>query len=240
METWDGDFKAFTGSLPQLNTAFYRTEDGLLVPSPKVVCIDEGTTGGIRIAGAGILLGAKETIEMLRELEIQTVHSHDGCGAAALAAKEAGKYLDEPDRYGQEFAAEVAEALGAKHHHIRRDQLRRPQTMHDATVVYYSGVKAFNPARHKDLPKGFTIIRAIHNHGPSKKTAADEVAVACQIAFGAHGFGDRFTPDNPLIIVPIGNPHRDELSVERLKEELEPVVEQYGDRVLVSGFTSPF
>jgi hypothetical protein len=108
METWDGDFKAFTGSLPQLNTAFYRTEDGLLVPSPKVVCIDEGTTGGIRIAGAGILLGAKETIEMLRELEIQTVHSHDGCGAAALAAKEAGKYLDEPDRYGQEFAAELS------------------------------------------------------------------------------------------------------------------------------------
>jgi hypothetical protein len=84
------------------------------------------------------------------------------------------------------------------------------------------------------------VMRAIHNHGPSKKTAADEVAVACQIAFGAHGFGDRFTPDNPLIIVPIGNPHRDELSVERLKEELEPVVEQYGDRVLVSGFTSPF
>src|SRR3989338_5589297 len=234
INTFDGDFAAFVTTLPDLHEAFYRTSDGVVVPEPAVKCIDEGTDGGVRVAGVGVLMSLDKIVAALEGLQIEVVHSHDGCGAAALAATQTGTHVDDPDKLGQEFAAKVAKRLGARHHHIRREQLRRPQNMHVATVVYYSGVKAFNPALSDKLPNGFTITRALHAFPPPAQKEAD---IACQIAFGAHGFDERFTSAHPLIIVPIGNPHRPELSVEALTAELQPVLNTYGDRVMIAGFT---
>lgn len=237
-EDYDGDFAGYAASLLGLHDAFYRNSDGQLVLLDHgVKCIDEGTPGGVRIAGAGILEGIDQTVTMLETLDLDVIHCHDDCGAARLYAQLHNIVDVHPDELAKQFTIEIARRLGIQHHHIRKEQLRRPP-IHVATVVYYSGVKAFDPAQLPDaLPQGFVITRALHHSPQSAQTEAD---VACQIAFGSHGFGNRFDGKNPLIIVPVGNPHRPRLSLEALSAELQPVVSTYEDRVRISGFESPF
>lgn len=235
---YGSDFAALAGSLTQLHRAFYRDEKGKLrLKDRGVKCIDEGTPGGVHIAGCGILYGIDQTVAMLSSIEPDTVHSHDDCGGARKYAADHGIDADNTDILGQEFAAAVADRIGAKHHHIRREQLRRPPSRHTATVVYYSGVKAFAPDELPELPKGFTITRALHL---SPISARDEVAFTCQIAFGPHGFGERFTAEDPFIVVPVGNPHNSPLGVAALTAELQSLTKLYGRRLQISPFQSPF
>jgi len=172
-------------------------------------CIDEGTPGGIHIAGSGILLSQEKAIEYLNNAKASGITSHEGCGAAALAGKDA-----------IEWAKELSKKSGIPYvGHITAQEMNRPSEMHDARVVYYDGVGDFDYNSVNDLPKGFIISRKYIE----KDYALDELGVSVDIAQGGHGFGDLFTEENPFHIIVIGKSN----DIDGIKKE---VIEKISDR----------
>lgn len=91
------------------------------------------------------------------------------------------------------------------------------QQIHNERIVYFTkNVFPFNPDRSGGiLPKGFVF------HGETSDDASYRIAnaqVSLGIAFGSHGFGNRFTPESPFLLVVIG---RDQQSLEEATVELE-------------------
>jgi len=191
-------------------------------------CIDEGVQdaheNGIHEAGSGILyerdryrsrgdrMRAYANNLLATRAEITKVTSHAGCGAAALAAKEAG--YEDADGFGKDWSAELSNLLRVTHEHIESKSMDRPAHFHDAVAILYSpgGTPDY---RKTGMPKAMNISRwAIQDNGH----AQGELALATQILRGAHGFGERFTKENPLtIIVPQMESARD-LSIMAEKE----------------------
>ncbi|MDO8493259.1 MAG: hypothetical protein Q7S19_01805 [bacterium] len=209
----------------------------------SVRCIDEGTPGGIHIAGSGILLDTKDNeaklvrvIEELRGAGVDGVYSHEGCGAAALYAE---KVMDNPagaKDYAIKWAEELASELGVPYRgHI--EKLSRPKEFHNARIAYFDGSGKFDPFRIKDIPDGFIVSR----YYLDRDYAKEELAIALSIAFGHHGLEDRFTKDDPFIIAPIEKftTKRQGISMAELESDAREVAEKYGDRVIVHGFKEP-
>lgn len=228
--------KYFEG-LPNLGKAF-ELEDR------SVRCIDEGTPGGIHLAGSGILLSTDEKraeleriLEELRGAGADGVYSHAGCGAAKLYA-ETVKGDHDPNNaegYAIEWAQALAKLLQAPYKgHIT--DLKRPD-FHNARIVYYDGSGRFDPFRMREIPDGFIISR----YYLDQRYAMEELRIALSIAFGHHGFGDKFTEDSPLIVAPIEKfvTKRRNISLPELEEEARQVASQFGGRVVVEGFKEP-
>lgn len=229
----------YLGDLPELAEAF-KLEDH------SVRCIDEGTPGGIHIAGSGILLSTKErksqlemALEELRGAGADGVYSHEGCGAAKLYWEGLSDDEKSKKSYGEhaiDWAKKLAEILDAPYKgHITK--LARPKEFHNAGIVYYDGSGKFDPFRIKEIPDGFIISRYFLDSG----YAQDELKVALSIAMGDHGFGDKFTKENPLIVAPIEKfqTQRSGISISDLEREVKNATEQYGDRVVIQGFREP-
>jgi predicted ATP-dependent Lon-type protease len=89
----------------------------------------------------------------------------------------------------------------------------------------------------KDIPDGFIISRYYLDPAYAK----EELAVALSIAMGHHGFGEKFTKENPFIIAPIEKfkTKRSGISMEELQADAMEVARQYGDRVIIRGFREP-
>ncbi len=201
-----------------------------------VRCIDEGTPGGIHLAGSGILLKEEEAMGALERAEAGGIFSHEGCGAAKLFARR--NNLDEAraDEYGREWAEKLARSFGVPYKgHIALHELERPADMHIARVVYYDGTGTLGNPERAGLPKGFVISRRYTD----ARYAAEEAAVAVSIALGEHGFGERITADTPLVIIPVADAHNPDFSLPRLKEEIRNIEEGRGKRVVVDGFVAP-
>ena len=71
------------------------------------------------------------------------------------------------------------------------------------------------------------------------KQTAVETAVSINIALGDHGFGKRITPEQPHVLVAVGNPNNPELSTDALLKELQPIAAQYNGKVKIYGLTAP-
>lgn len=88
------------------------------------------------------------------------------------------------------------EGYEIKHEHISINEME-PKDYHDARAIYLNNIgNEFNPAKIKKLPRGFVIEKFINIEDNAKK----ELKLAIGIAFGDHGFGEKFTEDKPLII----------------------------------------
>lgn len=208
-------------SVPDLKQAFNPKDRSLR-------CIDEGTPGGLRCAGSGILMDESTAIEEFRRAEVDGVYSHEECGAAGIYAKQRGLDPSKSDEYGIEFAKQLARKLNVPYKgHIGIAEMARPSGLHTARVSYYDSTGRFDPARLKELPNGFVIDR---RHHPAEY-ALQEMKVSINIALSPHGFGEKFTAEAPFILMAIGGAE--------LKKELEPLAAEFGDRVKIDGFTPP-
>lgn len=232
----DGADKYFKQEFPDLKHSF-------LSKLECVVCMDEGTAhkdyGGeskFCMAGSGILFPAnseeeriQKVAKMFIDLGISEVTSHGGCGAAGLAYKRdfpdaKSTTPEQIEEYAKNWARKVAEEMGRLGHeenfgHIATEEMERPAEFHVARVVYYDCIGGFNPNKEIGLPMGFVIER---KHEPAEY-AQEELKVAADIAFGHHGFGDRFSKDLPFVIIVLAA-SQDE--VQNIKKQIEETLKE--------------
>jgi len=193
-----------------------------------LVCVDEGITAGIHVAGSGILLSPEQRETIVREAKIEIFTTHDNCGAYALANPAAPDKNAACKAWGEQEAAR----LGLPHRHITVDQMDRPKQMHNAVAIYYDGTGRFN--RIPGLPSGFVISRKYF------VDATKDLELCVKIAFGEHGFGKRFELSAPLNIVVIADPSDSQLRLKTLFEEAETVAKKFEPmRILVQGLKMP-
>lgn len=225
----------FFAAIPGIAAAF--AESG----TREATCIDEGILSGeFRIAGSGILLPIEDAAELMRKAGVVVVTSHAECGAAGIAyrrerelATDAPVELAEVDAFAVERAKEIAARAGVEHRHIPFDAMERPSGMHIARVIYVDGTGRFQSKGVLGLPRGFVVSR---RYLGAANTLHD-VRLAISIALGNHGFGERFTPENPLVIIAIGERGVGEFSTALFIKELEPVISEHGGRVGIDEFT---
>lgn len=192
-------------------------------------CIDEGTPGGIHLAGSGILLDAATAAKYAESAKVDGVFSHAECGAAKLFAEKENLDPEAADEYGIEWAKTLAERLKVPYKgHIEISQMNRPSGLHDARVVYYDGTGRFDYQGSTDLPKGFVIDRKYLD----QSYALQELDVAIQIALGGHGFGDKFTPESPFLAIALTEKNGG-LDKAGLLSEAEGIAAKYNNRVSV-------
>ncbi len=224
-----GGMEQFAHALPDIEEAFHLEDH-------CVRCMDEGTPGGIHLAGSGILMDEAKAVEAMRAAHADGVYSHDGCGAAALYAKKMGLDASKSDEYGVIWAKHLAELLDVPYKgNIEKKKMKRPEDFHYARVAYYDGTGSFDPTRVADLPPGFVISRRLID----AEAATSEADIATSIATGHHGYSELITADEPFYIVPVGDPSDPNFSVEKLSKELDEIVAKSGGKVKVMGFTKP-
>lgn len=237
----------YVESIPHLEHAFQEGK------TESCTCIDERIPGGkVRLAGSGILLsgGAEQAAELLIAAGVKEVTSHEGCGAAALAAKQA--HAPDANVYGQEFAKRVAALMSQKigypvrHRHIAAAEMRPPKDFyshteiskspghHPAQAVYYDFTGGFNPTKVPELPLGFVSSRRYV--GP--ETATHDAQLAVKIALGAHGLGKDYFQNGRQVRVIIVARSAQELQQAKAVE-LAPVMQEFGETVAIDGFVVP-
>ena len=185
------------------------------------------------VAGSGILLpeaswraravlAAKEAFRR----GVTKISFHDGCGAAGLAVKqdlaqftpdEKAGFEANSDSYGQKFA-ELAQSelnkLTGEHFeavHVDRNEVQ-PFEYHTAIGATIDTTGEFNayklPSEHP-LRYSFNIDTSSADTLKSNEEAKfkyylNELQVAIKIATGHHGFGHKFSKEEPFAVVVVG------------------------------------
>src|SRR3989344_6617456 len=203
----------------------------------EIVCmdgrVDETEKDGsmfVRDGGSGILR-KDESIEKIADGYIQAamepgietirLTSHGDCGAWTLSGKdknECEKFYDDL----RESIAKKIEAAGLPIEvildyipNIEHDKEGKGLCLpHTERAAYYANVPSFNPQAVFGLPTGFVISRKYFE----SHYAIANAAIAVKIAFGGHGFGERFTKEQPFLLVGIVD---DEKKSDEIKKELE-------------------
>lgn len=189
-----GGYKNFT----ELFNSLPKKEAALALVDYNLRCMDEGTPGGIHLAGEGILY--PQAAKDLKGI-VKGIYSHEGCGAAKVYVDQNHILTDNPDQVGDEKAKELAGELSVPYlGSIPASRMDRPKSLHTARVVYYAG-QEFDPSK-IGLPSGFQVDRWIIS---DCRYAQYEANLATGIALGNHGFGSFFTHQTPFYLVGVGN-----------------------------------
>ncbi|MBM4417800.1 MAG: flagellar basal body-associated FliL family protein [Chloroflexi bacterium] len=185
-------------------------------------CIDEGTPGGLHMAGSGVLY--QNAVEDLRG-KITGIWTHENCGAAALYVKNKKIQTESPDAVADDEAKKLAEKLGIPYlGRIAAKDMRRPTDIHTARAIYYDGTGSFDPTLIPGMPQGFIISRKLIS---DPAYARAEVEVAIGIALGEHGFGSHFTGAHPLYVVIVGGLTPESIPSRTMAEEMRAGAEKY-------------
>lgn len=217
--------EAYLKSLPEFRRAFNFHDKYLR-------CIDEGTPGGIHLAGSGILMELDEAKKVLQAADAEGIYTHDECGAAKLYAKAEGLDLEYADDYCREWVKSLCEKTGLPYKgHISINEMKRPSGSHIASVIYYDATGKFDNTT-PGMPSGFVISRKYLETDYAKK----ELEVALDIALGGHGFGHLFTTELPLHVI-IFSDNSADLSIGKLAKEIEPVTSKHGSRIVIDSIT---
>lgn len=185
------------------------------------------------LAGSGILLSEIELEKVMKSLQgkITTLTSHEGCGAVVLAFKlqtEAGNLASEitsPDLYAQNWTETVAKKYGFTYEHISAQEFNYPE--HHEMGLCLDGTGKLN-LEAEGLPNMFISHSFMLNK--DEKYIATEAEILAGIAFGDHGFGNRFTEKDPFQILVIVGSDKEKLRAIKL---MEGVRQKYGHRVQI-------
>ena len=193
-------------------------------------CIDEGTPGGLHLAGSGILLDMGRAAETARAMRVEAVTYHDDCTEIINWGKTKNLLPGSEFEEAKKIYVRLAQELGVP---LYKTELKRPEGLHAARVIYYDGTGSFDPSAVNGLPIGFVISRRYLK----ADYALSEVTMALDVAFGAHGFGEWFTRTTPLWLVVLGSRS---LPSAKLIGELEPLVANRAGRVKIDELNLPW
>lgn len=207
-----------------------------------VCCMDERVAGrqnGISIGGSGILIKddpvkRAEFIQALKARGITKVYLHEGCGAVrGVYAGAKNISAEQAEAEALAWAKELETELGGDGTIETLPVV--PREFHNAQCAYIAFTENFNVQAAGDtLPPGFVI----SGTAVGIEHVAAQASVAVSIAFGSHGFGDRFTRENPFVIVIVAN---NESDVARITENpvLQGLVAENNGRVKLDSFIAP-
>ena len=215
-------FDAYVRSRPSVGGAF-RLRDRC------IRCIDGRVSGGVRLAGSGMLLGLEGALEFARLAGATGVTYHRDCGAARLWAERAGIDVADAPRHAREFAEHLADTMRVP---CSEAKLEGTPGFHDELVVYYDGTGTLDPSGSPWLPKGFVVSRA----SLEPTYALEETELAISLALGPMGFGELFTPDTLLRVVAVGS---DNTQLSDLHAEVGPLMPQFGGRAAADWLLAP-
>ncbi|MBI4653158.1 hypothetical protein HY750_02800 [Candidatus Kuenenbacteria bacterium] len=216
-------------------------EEGYKKEGDEVVigCIDSGIEKRIPLAGSGILfLTEDELLEFIKKRKVDVITSHDGCGAALIWARKKDLNINQEgaDKLAMTYIHNIANKAGIKYRYIRADEMKRSQDFQPARMVFYNNIKDYYPSVIKGLPPTFSIERfTLFN----VENAKERLKLAIKIAFGDHGFGERFTEKNPFIIACCLNEGDD---FDEIKKEVNKILEEMDikkERIKVDYFIVP-
>jgi len=194
---------AITGTFPEEVLApegGFATGIGCMDERVVRMAVDDPRPPMIRLAGSGILLSphisesCNMVVALVKKYRLETISYHRDCGAGAAMATQLGTDAL-GDQTAKSFVDRAAEVAGIKAVCAPLDRIPHH---HDAVGHIYSAVPV---APHvADLPAMFVTSRFAVDAQRGKK----ELVMAAQIAFGPHGFGGLFTPDQPYTIAVVG------------------------------------
>ncbi|TAK21370.1 MAG: flagellar basal body-associated FliL family protein [Chloroflexota bacterium] len=208
-------FQALFQTLPDRPRAFTLKDTYLR-------CIDEGTPGGLHMAGSGALY--EKAFDDLKG-KITGIYTHEGCGAAKLYVESKNIKTDDPDSVADAEAKTLAEKLGVPYlGRIAAKDMSRPPQIHTARAIYYDGTGKFEPTNVPGIPQGFMISRKLISDPAYAKA---EVEVAIGIAMGDHGFGSHFTGKSPLYLTLVGGLDRDSIPTKMMADEMLPIASKF-------------
>ena len=211
----------------------------------------------IRIAGSGILLGASRAFEIFSSAEkedffacciderlVETqggkiLTSHEGCGAAALAYEnlsqaEKATYANATE-YAKAWTKQLVEKLpGVNYAHLSVEPAR-----HIARAVIYDGSGRYDASQMREIMPYTFVVSRKRPASMGAKEAKDDLALAIAIAFGSHGFGERFQKGSELLVIPVAERDSSDLWIGALTQEIRDVLLPYGDKIKVDGFVAP-
>lgn len=209
-----------------------------------IVCLDEGVSLGdpsateIGIAGSGIFMSDDELAQVaaairVAGLNIQTVTYHDNCGAAGLYAADHGL---NPTEAARKAATRMIRALKLAGEPVRIGlndapiALQRDPRFHHNRAVIVDGTGRLN-APVFGLPAALQLSARFY---PTPHRLREEVVLAETIAMDEqHGFGSRFTPEQPLLLILVGDETDPDWRLSSLEEVLESVLTRADHRSLV-------
>lgn len=214
-------------------------EKGLQLSDRILRCMDERTPGGIHSAGSTYLLGFEEGVDFCLKAKVEGISWHRRCGAVELGMIEEpiseNPSAEDVDSEAEHYVRHLAEKLGGIP--VVEEKLADPHAFSDnfveghhiARAIYYLGVD-FDPTNVAGLPTGFVINRNYLN----RENAIEEAEIAKGIAFGGHGFGNLYSANQPLLVIPVCE---SEAQLEQYLSELEQA-DFGGGAVSIGGFVA--
>ncbi len=211
-------------ALPGFKESFQRPLDCL-------DCADGRVCSGhkLGLAGQGILLNENDLAILeakIKELGIR-VTGHDNCGAAGIAHPG-----PDSDRHGYEFTQSLAERTGASYSEVHKEDFSCP--VHNERCLVLEGSGRFDVANLPGFPGRF--ISSAEFFGLSEEYQRTEAKALIGIALGDHGFGHRFSQEDPFYLLISAE---NEESLAKTKAWAEAVAAEFEGRVRVESFIAP-
>lgn len=204
-----------------------------------IVCVDDGvnTENCIALAGSGIFVQdtAAKWIQH-NGFSYNAVSYHPDCGACSTYVDQ-NNLQEDPYTVGKKWAQELASQLGIDFIEVSENQMTRPIGFHDARGLVIDGTGRIQTHKYKgSLPPLFTC-----SFGAYPKEAEEyllsEIEMILGIAFGQHGFAEKFTSNTPFHIWIIGNNENDHCTEDLILQKILPTIEKYRNRIVISSTT---
>lgn len=226
------DLQVIMESFPEFKEIFRELD--------TISCSDGRVLGGrkIGIAGSGLLLPNDERAKFIEAYrgKFKKLTTHRGCGAAdqkfaTLKPEEIPAGVTTADEYGTWCGKKTAQELGAEHQFL--DQEEMANEYHNEFAITLDQTGEFDSTNLKGFPAHFVCTGA--GLGFSEGYMKTEMETLAGIALG-HGFGDRFTKENPFYILVVANSYPE---LKHWEEVAQEAIAKFGDRIAVKGFVRP-
>jgi hypothetical protein len=193
----------------------------------------------IGIAGSGLLLSPEERAKFIENYKgkIKEVTTHRDCGAAALKfnslkPEEIPEGVMSADHYGTLLGKQLANELGATHRFLEIKEMASKNHNEVGLVLDQTG--RFDSTNLESFPPHFVCTGA--GLGFSSEYMKSEIETLTGIALGHHGYGSRFTAENPFYIMVVAKNGEDQANWIAVAKE---AADKFGDKVKIESFLSP-